>query len=211
MKKSFDLKSQILGHVEEAAQKKLAALGGEARYNELKALESKYNALHMEYFGTEEEAPEMDPALVEELERINKVRATLNHIEEARAKRVEIRKDLEKLGYDYDTYGMPKPDVAGIHIATPVFDGAHEKDVFETLAIAGRPDDGKTVLYDGRTGEPMDNRVTVGYVYMLKLHHLVDDKSMLVLQVRTPLLHNNLWAVKLSSVANVSGKWKFGL
>ncbi len=158
------------------AQKKLAALGGEARYNELKALESKYNALHMEYFGTEEEVPEMDPALVEELERINKVRATLNHIEEARAKRVEIRKDLEKLGYDYDTYGMPKPDVAGIHIATPVFDGAHEKDVFETLDIAGRPDDGKTILYDGRTGEPMDNRVTVGYVYMLKLHHLVDDK-----------------------------------
>ena len=174
--KIIDLKSQILGHVEEAAQKKLAALGGEARYNELKALESKYNALHMEYFGTEEEAPEMDPALVEELERINKVRATLNHIEDARAKRVEIRKDLEKLGYDYDTYGMPKPDVAGIHIATPVFDGAHEKDVFETLDIAGRPDDGKTVLYDGRTGEPMDNRVTVGYVYMLKLHHLVDDK-----------------------------------
>ena len=174
--KIIDLKSQILGHVEEAAQKKLAALGGEARYNELKALESKYNALHMEYFGTEEEAPEMDPALVEELERINKVRATLNHIEEARAKRVEIRKDLEKLGYDYDTYGMPKPDVAGIHIATPVFDGAHEKDVFETLDIAGRPDDGKTILYDGRTGEPMDNRVTVGYVYMLKLHHLVDDK-----------------------------------
>ena len=174
--KIIDLKSQILGHVEEAAQKKLAALGGEARYNELKALESKYNALHMEYFGTEEEVPEMDPALVEELERINKVRATLNHIEEARAKRVEIRKDLEKLGYDYDTYGMPKPDVAGIHIATPVFDGAHEKDVFETLDIAGRPDDGKTVLYDGRTGEPMDNRVTVGYVYMLKLHHLVDDK-----------------------------------
>ena len=64
----------------------------------------------------------------------------------------------------------------GFNISTPVFDGAHEKDVFETLAIAGRPDDGKTVLYDGRTGEPMDNRVTVGYVYMLKLHHLVDDK-----------------------------------
>ena len=174
--KIIDLKSQIMGHVEEAAQKKLAALGGEARYNELKALESKYNTLHMEYFGTEEEAPEMDPDLVEELDRINKVRATLNDIEDARAKRIEIREDLEKLGYDYNTYGMPKPDVAGIHIATPVFDGAHEKDVFETLDIAGRPDDGKTVLYDGRTGEPMDNRVTVGYVYMLKLHHLVDDK-----------------------------------
>ncbi len=51
----------------------------------------------MEYFGTEEEAPEMDPALVEELERINKVRATLNHIEDARAKRVEIRQELEAL------------------------------------------------------------------------------------------------------------------
>ena len=46
-----------------------------------------------------------------------------------------------------------------------------KKDVFETLAIAGRPDDGKTVLYDGLKVEPMDNRVTVGYVYMLKLHH----------------------------------------
>ena len=44
--------------------------------------------------------------------------------------------------------------------------------MFETLGIAGRSDDGKTVLYDGRTGEPMDNRVTVGYVYMLKLHSL---------------------------------------
>ena len=174
--KIIDLKSQILGHVESAAQKKLEALGGEARYQELKAIEAKYNALHVEFFDSEEDAPEMDPALVEELEAINKVKTTLNHIESARAKRVEIRQELEGLGYDYETYGMPKPDVAGIHIATPVFDGAHEKDVFETLGIAGRPDDGKTVLYDGRTGEPMDNRVTVGYVYMLKLHHLVDDK-----------------------------------
>ena len=174
--KIIDLKSQILGHVESAAQKKLEALGGEARYKELKAIEAKYNALHVEFFDSEEDAPEMDPALVEELEAINKVKTTLNHIESARAKRVEIRHELEGLGYDYETYGMPKPDVAGIHIATPVFDGAHEKDVFETLGIAGRSDDGKTVLYDGRTGEPMDNRVTVGYVYMLKLHHLVDDK-----------------------------------
>ena len=174
--KIIDLKSQILGHVESAAQKKLEALGGEARYQELKAIEAKYNALHVEFFDSEEDAPEMDPALVEELEAINKVKNTLNHIESARAKRVEIRQELEGLGYDYETYGMPKPDVAGIHIATPVFDGAHEKDVFETLGIAGRSDDGKTVLYDGRTGEPMDNRVTVGYVYMLKLHHLVDDK-----------------------------------
>ncbi len=174
--KIIDLKAKILKHIEKAAQKKFKAMGGEARYQELKALEAKYNALHMEYFDSEEEAAEMDPVLVEELAAIDKVKNTLNDIESAEAKRVEIRKALEGLGYDYKKYGMPKPDVAGIHIATPVFDGAHEKDVFETLAIADRPDDGKTVLYDGRTGEPMDNRVTVGYVYMLKLHHLVDDK-----------------------------------
>jgi DNA-directed RNA polymerase subunit beta len=64
----------------------------------------------------------------------------------------------------------------GIHVATPVFDGAHAEDVFETLEEAGYPRDGKHSLYDGRTGEPFDNRVTVGMVYMLKLHHLVDDK-----------------------------------
>ncbi|MGE1065044.1 DNA-directed RNA polymerase subunit beta [Megasphaera paucivorans] len=83
---------------------------------------------------------------------------------------------LREAGYDVDSYGMPKPDAAGIHIATPVFDGAHAEDVFEALKMTGLPEDGKTVLYDGRTGEPMDRRVTVGYVYMLKLHHLVDDK-----------------------------------
>nr|NNM91464.1 DNA-directed RNA polymerase subunit beta [Bacilli bacterium] len=64
----------------------------------------------------------------------------------------------------------------GIHVATPVFDGAHENDVFDALEEAGLARDGKTVLYDGRTGERFDGRVTVGYVYMLKLHHLVDDK-----------------------------------
>ncbi|WP_419723384.1 DNA-directed RNA polymerase subunit beta [Sulfoacidibacillus ferrooxidans] len=64
----------------------------------------------------------------------------------------------------------------GIRIATPVFDGAHEADVFDALEEAGLDRDGKTVLYDGRTGERFDGRVTVGYVYMLKLHHLVDDK-----------------------------------
>ncbi|PWI58610.1 DNA-directed RNA polymerase subunit beta [Sulfoacidibacillus thermotolerans] len=64
----------------------------------------------------------------------------------------------------------------GIRVATPVFDGAHESDVFDALEEAGLDRDGKTVLYDGRTGERFDGRVTVGYVYMLKLHHLVDDK-----------------------------------
>ena len=64
----------------------------------------------------------------------------------------------------------------GWKIATPVFDGATEIDVIETLKKAGLPEDGKTVLYDGRTGEPFDSRVTVGYMYYLKLAHLVDDK-----------------------------------
>ncbi|MGI6085175.1 MAG: DNA-directed RNA polymerase subunit beta [Acetivibrionales bacterium] len=66
--------------------------------------------------------------------------------------------------------------VLGWKIASPVFDGAREEDIFETLAKAGLPEDGKTVLYDGRTGEPFENRVTVGYMYYLKLAHLVDDK-----------------------------------
>ena len=64
----------------------------------------------------------------------------------------------------------------GIHVATPVFDGAHESDVFDALEEAGLDRDGKTSLYDGRTGERFHGRVTVGYVYMLKLAHLVDDK-----------------------------------
>ncbi len=64
----------------------------------------------------------------------------------------------------------------GWKVMTPVFDGAHEDDIRACLSEAGLPEDGKTLLYDGRTGEPFDNRVTVGYMYFLKLHHLVDDK-----------------------------------
>ncbi len=64
----------------------------------------------------------------------------------------------------------------GWKVATPVFDGATEDDIMEALKMAGYNEDGKSVLYDGRTGEPFDNRVTVGYMHMLKLNHLVDDK-----------------------------------
>ncbi|NLD87341.1 MAG: DNA-directed RNA polymerase subunit beta [Clostridiales bacterium] len=64
----------------------------------------------------------------------------------------------------------------GWNVATPVFDGASEIDIENTLEHAGLPSSGKSVLYDGRTGEPFDNLVTVGYMYFLKLHHLVDDK-----------------------------------
>ncbi|NLC51806.1 MAG: DNA-directed RNA polymerase subunit beta [Firmicutes bacterium] len=66
--------------------------------------------------------------------------------------------------------------VLGISIASPVFDGAREKHVFAAFEEAGLPRNGKSIFYDGRTGEPFDQEVTVGYVYMLKLAHLVDDK-----------------------------------
>ncbi len=64
----------------------------------------------------------------------------------------------------------------GIKVATPVFDGASEEDIEELLKKSGLREDGKTILYDGRTGEPFDKPITVGVMYMLKLHHLVDDK-----------------------------------
>ncbi|MBH0158879.1 MULTISPECIES: DNA-directed RNA polymerase subunit beta [Fictibacillus] len=64
----------------------------------------------------------------------------------------------------------------GIHVATPVFDGAREEDVWSTIEEAGMARDGKTVLYDGRTGTAFDNRVSVGVMYMIKLAHMVDDK-----------------------------------
>ncbi len=64
----------------------------------------------------------------------------------------------------------------GIHVASPVFDGASEDDVWETIEEAGMSRDAKTILYDGRSGEPFDNRVSVGIMYMIKLAHMVDDK-----------------------------------
>ncbi len=83
--------------------------------------------------------------------------------------RMNIGQVLEvHLGYAARTLGWK--------ISTPIFDGASEEDILNTLEMAGLPRDGKSVLYDGRTGDPFDNRVTVGYVYFLKLHHLVDDK-----------------------------------
>ena len=64
----------------------------------------------------------------------------------------------------------------GVHVATPVFDGATIEDIQEMMKEAKMSPDGKTTLYDGRTGEPFDNRVSVGVMYMIKLHHMVDDK-----------------------------------
>ena len=67
-------------------------------------------------------------------------------------------------------------NVLGLHVATPVFDGALEEEIMDLLEQAGIQKTGKAVLYDGRTGEPFDSEITVGYAYMMKLHHLVDDK-----------------------------------
>ena len=64
----------------------------------------------------------------------------------------------------------------GVPMSTPVFDGANEDEIKSMLRLAGLPDNGQAWLCDGRTGEPFDRKVTVGYIYMLKLHHLVDDK-----------------------------------
>lgn len=92
---------------------------------------------------------------------------------------------LNKYGYDVEKNGMPETveidrfgdqSVRAVQISVPVFDGAHEQDIADALELAGIDATAKTTLYDGRTGEPFDNKVTVGLTYMLKLHHLVDDK-----------------------------------
>jgi len=92
---------------------------------------------------------------------------------------------LTGVGYDVEKYGIPETveigkfgdkSIKAVQISVPVFDGAHEKDINDALDLAGIDRSAKTTLYDGRTGEPFDNKVTVGLTYMLKLHHLVDDK-----------------------------------
>ena len=84
--------------------------------------------------------------------------------------------ELKDAGYDVDKYGMPETVDHAVPVAVPVFDSAREDDMEKTLQLAGVDPSGKTTLYDGRTGEPFDNPVTVGCIYYLKLHHLVADK-----------------------------------
>jgi len=83
--------------------------------------------------------------------------------------------DLASLNDD-EVVELAKNLTNGVPMATPVFDGANEDEIKNLLRMAGLPESGQTVLYDGRTGEPFDRPVTVGYMYMLKLNHLVDDK-----------------------------------
>ena len=93
-------------------------------------------------------------------------------------------KDVYGTKYDESFKSMSNADIiqhannlkSGVPMATPVFDGANEKDVSKMLELAGLDNSGQIELIDGRTGEYFDRKVTVGYIYMLKLHHLVDDK-----------------------------------
>jgi len=77
---------------------------------------------------------------------------------------------------DGDVHRFVKKVDKGVFMASPVFDGAHESDIKGALEIASLPNSGQAILFDGRTGEAFDQDVTVGIMYMLKLHHLVDDK-----------------------------------
>ncbi len=107
---------------------------------------------------------------------------------EAQAKVAEIREFLEKIYNssgrkenldsfnDEEIVEMAKNLVGGVPMATPVFDGATEEEIRTMLRLADLPESGQTTLYDGLTGEPFERKVTVGYMYMLKLNHLVDDK-----------------------------------
>ena len=112
----------------------------------------------------------------------------IRNLLESQAATVDVRRELtriyEGVGRTEDLSGFKDEELielaqnltSGIPIATPVFDGASESEVKEMLKLANLPEDGQAILYDGRTGEAFDRPVTVGFMYMLKLNHLVDDK-----------------------------------
>jgi DNA-directed RNA polymerase subunit beta len=113
----------------------------------------------------------------------------INRLLEERTRFEDLRKHIEKV---YNTSGKKKEAIRslsddeiyelarnlrhGVPVATPVFDGASEEEIKDLLELAGLPRSGQTTLYDGRSGEPFDRPITVGYMYILKLNHLVDDK-----------------------------------
>ena len=95
-------------------------------------------------------------------------------------------------------------------MATPVFDGASETKIKELLKLADLPESGLTTLIDGRTGKAFDRPVTVGYMYLLKLNHLVDDKMHARSTGSLQLGDAADWVVKPSSVDSALVKWRFG-
>jgi DNA-directed RNA polymerase subunit beta len=103
------------------------------------------------------------------------VSAMRDHVKKIFEGDEDLAKLVGKLGDD-DVRAIALKLRGGVHYASPVFDGAQEVQIKNTLALAGLPTSGQTVLFDGRTGEAFDQEVTVGVMYVLKLHHLVDDK-----------------------------------
>ncbi|MFQ5737052.1 MAG: DNA-directed RNA polymerase subunit beta, partial [Thermodesulfobacteriota bacterium] len=109
--------------------------------------------------------------LVEKNSSVNTVKDRIKKIYGS----LEFSKFINSLS-DEEAFEVAKKLGKGVHMASPVFDGATEHDVKDALELAGLPKTGKMVLYDGRSGDPFDQEVTVGAMYMMKLHHLVDDK-----------------------------------
>ena len=112
---------------------------------------------------------------------VDEVKAQHAKVEDLKAKLKEVYGDREynnKIANMDDTtlLAMSENLKKGVPIATPVFDGAHQDDIGNMLTMAGLNSSGQVTLYDGLTGEPFDRKVTIGYMYMLKLHHLVDEK-----------------------------------
>ena len=110
-------------------------------------------------------------------------------------------KELKNLAHQLST---------GVRFATNAFDGATEIDIEEMLELGDLDKSGKTTLFDGRTGDAFSEDVTVGAMYMLKLHHLVDEKIHARSTGHTHLLLSNLLAVKRNLVVRDLVKWKFG-
>lgn len=109
--------------------------------------------------------------MLENQRQVSEIRAFLKEIYNRAGK----KEDLDQLN-DEDILELARNLRGGVPMATPVFDGASEEEIRDMLELAGLPRSGQVTLYDGRSGEAFDRPVTVGYMYMLKLHHLVDDK-----------------------------------
>jgi DNA-directed RNA polymerase subunit beta len=114
--------------------------------------------------------------MLDEQRQVKELREFLDQIyNHDKTIRGSLREDLSQLT-DAEILALAKNLTTGVPMATPVFDGADEAELKSMLKLADLPESGQTTLYDGRTGEAFDRPVTVGYMYMLKLNHLVDDK-----------------------------------
>lgn len=111
--------------------------------------------------------------LLKQKAKVEDIRAQLERI--YNSSKDNVKEDLTQFN-DKEIYALAKNLVAGVPMGTPVFDGASEEEIKDLLKEAGLPTSGQSALYDGRTGEKFDHLVTVGYMYVLKLNHLVDDK-----------------------------------